>query len=106
MKKAVGFLEVQGYSVALAAMDKACKAANIKIEGIDSNNPVLGNAAPIPVVIQVKLSGRVDDIKIALESARQEASRYISEKDILTHIIPSAMPGLEKLLSTGKVKLK
>lgn len=106
MKKAVGFLEVQGYSVALAAMDKACKAANIKIEGIDSNNPAQGDAAPIPVVIQVKFSGRVDDIRIALEAARQEASNYIDEKDIITHLIPNAMPGLEKLLPIGKVKVK
>lgn len=106
MKKAVGFLEVQGYSVALAAMDKACKAANIKIEGIDSNNPAQGDAAQIPVVIQVKFSGRVDDIRIALEVARQEASNYINENDIITHLIPNAMPGLDKLLPIGKVKLK
>ena len=106
MKKAVGILEVQGYSVALASMDKACKSANIKIEGIDVNNPTLGDAAPIPVVIQVKMSGRVDDIKIALEVARLEASVYINDEDILTHLIPNAAPGLEKLLPIGKVKLK
>lgn len=106
MKKAVGFLEVQGYSVALAAMDKACKAANIKIEGIDSNNPAQGDAARIPVVIQVKFSGGVDDIKIALEVAKQEASNYINEKEIITHLIPNAMQGLERLLPIGKVKLK
>lgn len=106
MKKAIGFLEVQGYSVALTAMDKACKAANIKIEGIDCNNPSAGDAAPIPVVIQVKFSGKVDDVKVALEVAKQEAVHYIDGADVVTHIIPSAMLGLEKLLSIGKVKPK
>lgn len=106
MTKAIGILEVQGYSVALAAMDKACKNANIQMEGMDCNNPTLGDSAPIPVVIQVKFSGSISDVKVALEVARQEASLYIDDRDILTHLIPSAAPGLEKLLPIGKVKRK
>ncbi|WNF38842.1 BMC domain-containing protein [Bacillaceae bacterium IKA-2] len=106
MAKAIGMIEVQGYSVALTAMDKACKAANITIEGIDSNNPSLGDAATIPVVIQVKFTGEVSDVKIALEVARQEASRFIDEGDVLTHLIPNPFAGIEKLLALGKVKPK
>ncbi len=106
MTEAIGFLEVQGYSVALAAMDKACKAASITIQGIDSNNPSTGDAAPIPVVIQVKFTGTVSDVKVALEVARLEASRYIAEEDISTHYISAGFKGLEKLLTTGKVRLK
>lgn len=106
MAKAIGMLEVQGYSVALAAMDKAAKAANISIEGIDCNNPSLGDAAPIPVIIQVKFTGEVSDVKVALEVASQEASRYMDKKDILTHLIPSAYKGIEQLLAIGKVKRK
>lgn len=104
--KAIGFLEVQGYSVALGAMDKACKAAVIKIEGIDCNNPKLGDQAPIPVVVQVKFSGKIEDVKVALEVAREEAKNYIDENDILTHMIPSSFPELEKLLPIGKVKVR
>lgn len=106
MKQAIGFLEVQGYSVALAAMDQACKSAHIKIEGIDCNNPSMGDAAPIPVVIQVKFTGSVSDVKIALEVARMEAMKYIDEQDILTHLIPGALADLHKLLPLGKVKMK
>ncbi|MFD2445382.1 BMC domain-containing protein [Bacillus sp. CGMCC 1.16607] len=106
MTKAVGLLEVQGYSVALAAMDKACKAANITIDGMDVNNPTQGDHAPIPVVVQVKFSGSISDVEVALEVARHEASKYIAENEILTRLIPSAMKELEKLLVAGKVKPK
>lgn len=106
MSKAIGMLEVLGYSVALAAMDKACKAANVQIAGIDCNNPSSGDHATIPVVIQVKFTGEVSDVEVALEVARLEASQYIAESDILTHLIPSAFAGIENLLSLGKVKQK
>ncbi|MBU9714219.1 BMC domain-containing protein [Evansella tamaricis] len=106
MTKAIGFLEVQGYSVALAAMDQACKAADITIEGMDCNNPAQGDHAPIPVVVQVKFTGSVSDVKVALEVAKGEAKKHIPEEDILTHLIPSALKGLEKLLPLGKVKIR
>lgn len=106
VSKTIGFLEVQGYSVALAAMDQACKAANVLIEGIDCNNPAAGDHAAIPVIIQVKFSGAIADVREALEVARAEASRHIDESDILTHLIPSAMEELQKLLPSGKVKCK
>lgn len=104
MSRAVGLIEVQGYSVGLAAMDKACKAADITITGIDVNNPAQGEKAPIPVVVQVKFNGKITDVKIALEVAKQEAMKFINEQDILTHFIPSAMEELQSLLSAGKVK--
>lgn len=106
MNRATGFLEVQGYSVALAAMDKACKAAQIKIEGMESNNPSKGDKASIPVVLQVKFTGGIEDVKVALEVAYNEASKYIDQEDILTHLIPSSAKEIDKLLQAGKVKLK
>lgn len=104
MGKAAGLLEVQGFSVAMTAMDKACKAADIVIEGMDCNNPASGDDAPIPVVVQVKFTGKISDVEVALEAAKREARLHISEEDILTHLIPSSPEGLEKLLSGGKVK--
>lgn len=103
---AIGLLEVQGFSVALAAIDKACKAADITIEGMDCNNPALGDHAQIPVVVQVKFTGDISDVQTALEIAKQEAEKYIAKEEILAHLIPSAASGLEKLLPLGKVKRK
>ncbi|WP_113928825.1 BMC domain-containing protein [Bacillus sp. P14.5] len=106
MGTAIGLLEVQGFSTALAAMDKACKAAHVKIEGIDCNNPAAGENARIPVVIQVKITGNMSEVQVALDAAKDEAARYIDHSDISVHLITSSMKGIEKLLPLGKVKVK
>ena len=36
---AIGFLECAGYATVLYAMDKACKAADVEIIGVDTINP-------------------------------------------------------------------
>ena len=105
-RQALGMLEVQGYSVALAALDRACKAADIRIHGIDCNNPDGNVQAVIPLMVQVKFTGRVADVQHALEVARETARQYLPDEAILTRCIPSAAPGMEKLLPVGKVTLK
>lgn len=105
-KNALGLLEVQGYSVALAVMDKACKAAQVEIVSIDCNNPKAGDAAYIPLVVQVKFVGSVSDVKIALEVAKEAALEYIPREEIVAEYIASYDEGLEKLLGVGKVKNK
>lgn len=104
--KALGLLEVQGYSVALAVMDKACKAADIKIKAMDCNNPKAGDKAYIPVVVQVKFVGSVSDVNCALEVAREAALKYIPNEEILTRCIACYDDELEYLLNIGKVKNK
>jgi len=106
MSQALGMLEVLGFSVAMAAMDKACKAAEISIEGIDCNNPQSGDQAQIPVVVQVKFTGRISDVKEALAVAEAEAMKYIPDSDVVTRIVPSVSEELAGLLSLGKVKRK
>lgn len=105
-RKALGLLEVQGYSVALAVMDKACKAADIKILAMDCNNPKAGDKAFIPVVVQVKFIGNITDVKIALEVAKEAALEYIPKEEIVTVCISSYSEELEPLLHIGKVKVK
>lgn len=102
---AVGFLEVAGYSVALDAMDKACKAANVKIAGIDSINPK-DTSANIPLTVQVKFTGSISDVKTAVEVARKVASLYITPEEITTSIIEGPYEGVDKLVNIGKVKIK
>jgi microcompartment protein CcmL/EutN len=104
--KAVGCLEVLGYSVALDAMDKACKGADIKILGIDCNNPRAGDKAKIPNVFQVKFEGDISSVRNALDIAREVALKYIDDEDIFTHCISKKADGVDELLSIGKVKKK
>lgn len=102
---AIGFLEVAGYSVALDAMDKACKAANVTIMGIDTINPK-DTRAHIPLTVQVKFKGTVSDVKAAIEVAREVALSYITPGEITTHVIEGPFEGVDKLASIGKVKVK
>ncbi|GAB2569050.1 BMC domain-containing protein [Gracilibacillus alcaliphilus] len=104
MTQAVGLLEVLGYSVALSAMDQACKAANVEIAAMDCSNPATGDKASIPVVVQVKFTGSVSDVQVALETAREHAQQFIDDHEIITRLISQQAPGLEKLLMVGKVK--
>lgn len=104
--KAIGCLEVLGLSVALDAMDKACKKANIKILGIDCNNPSAGDKARIPNVFQVKFEGDVSSVEDALQIAKGVALKYIDEADIVTHCITKKANGIDTLLNIGKLKKK
>lgn len=105
-RNALGLLEVEGYSVALAVMDKACKSADIKIIAMDCNNPTAGNNAFIPLVVQVKFTGSISDVKAALDIAKETAVKYIPEEAIVAECITSYSEELEKLLLAGKVKNK
>ena len=102
---AIGFLEVMGYSVALDAMDKACKAANIIIMGIDTINPKDTNAN-IPLTVQVKFKGSISDVKAAIDVAYKIVSKYNKPEEITTHIIEGPYDEIEKLARIGKVKVK
>jgi ethanolamine utilization protein EutM len=104
LKYAVGFLEVAGYSIAIDAMDKACKAADIKIVGIDTINPK-NTSAFIPLSVQVKFTGSVEDVRTAIEVAREIASQYNKPEEITTHIIEGPYDGIEKLADIGKVNI-
>lgn len=103
---ALGLLEVLGYSTALACIDSAAKATNITVVGMDCNNPKAGDAAQIPVVVQVRMVGSIDDVREALEVSKYTALRYLDEKDIKVHFISSYDSSIDKIIRTGKVKLK
>jgi microcompartment protein CcmL/EutN len=106
MSNALGMLEVYGFSVALAAADRACKEAAVTLEGIDCNNPAAGEAAVIPLVVQVKLTGGVTDVEMAVQAAKMEALKYLPEEAVKTSVLTKMDEGLLPFLGSGKVKKK
>lgn len=100
---AIGFLECAGYGALLYAMDKACKAADITILGIDTINPK-DTSAFIPLTTQVKFEGSISDVKVAIEVAKEAALRFNEEKEIITAIIELPYEGVDKLARISKVK--
>lgn len=100
---AIGFLECAGYGALLYAMDKACKAADIKILGVDTINPK-DSSAFIPLTAQVKFEGNISDVKVAIEVAKEAALKFNDEKEIITAIIERPYDGVDKLAKISKVK--
>jgi ethanolamine utilization protein EutM len=100
---AIGFLECAGYGALLYAMDKACKAADIKILGVDTINPK-DSSAFIPLTAQVKFEGKISDVKVAIEVAKDAALKFNDEKEIITAIIERPYDGVDKLAKISKVK--
>jgi len=103
-KMAIGFLECAGYATVLYAMDKACKAADVGIIGVDTINPK-DTSAFIPMTAQVKFTGTVSNVQVAAEAARQAALRFNDEKEVLTEYNPAAILA-EKSTSPSAKKSK
>ena len=102
-KMAIGFLECAGYATVLYAMDKACKAADVEIIGVDTINPK-DTSAFIPMTAQVKFAGPVSSVQIAAEVAKEAALRFNDEKEVLTEVIELPYDGTEYLAHISKIK--
>lgn len=100
---ALGLLEVEGYSVALISLDAASKGANIEILSMDCNNPIKGDKATIPVVVQARIIGSIEDVKMALEIASNKALEYLSKDEVKTHLISSYSDDINKIIHLGKI---
>lgn len=99
---ALGFLECAGYGALLYAMDKACKAADIRILGIDTINPK-DTSAFIPLTAQVKFEGTVSQVKIAVEVAREAALEINQENEVVIAVIERPYEGTKELAKISKI---
>jgi len=102
---AIGFLECAGYGAVLYAMDKACKAANVRIIGIDTINPKDATAF-IPLTVQVKFEGGIDDVKEACEAAERAALKFNSPEEVLVEMIEKPYEGTKALSHITKVSFE
>ena len=91
MGKALGLIEFIGYVPAVCAADTALKAANVDLIGIEK---VTGG------IVTVKVTGDVDAVYAAVESAENFASRIGSLRS--AHVIPRLDDEVEALLINEK----
>ncbi|HII4440603.1 TPA: BMC domain-containing protein [Clostridium perfringens] len=91
MGKALGLIEFIGYVPAICAADTALKAASVDLIGIEK---VTGG------IVTVKITGDVDAVQAAVESAENYASRIGSLRS--THVIPRLDDEVENLLMNSK----
>lgn len=91
MGKALGLIEFIGYVPAICAADTALKAASVDLIGIEK---VTGG------IVTVKITGDVDAVQAAVESAENYASRVGSLRS--AHVIPRLDDEVENLLMNSK----
>ena len=73
--KALGMIEVYGFTTAIIVADKVAQTADVKLVAIDKNKPANGDSAEVPLVMIVKFEGDADGVKAALEAGVAEAKR-------------------------------
>ncbi|EGT4144601.1 BMC domain-containing protein [Clostridium perfringens] len=91
MGKALGLIEFIGYVPAICAADTALKAASVDLIGIEK---VTGG------IVTVKITGDVDAVQAAVESAENYANRIGSLRS--AHVIPRLDDEVENLLMNSK----
>lgn len=91
MGKALGLIEFIGYVPAICAADTALKAASVDLIGIEK---VTGG------IVTVKITGDVDAVQAAVESAENYASIIGSLRS--AHVIPRLDDEVENLLMNSK----
>ena len=98
-------MECAGYGALLYAMDKACKAADIKIVGVDTINPK-DTSAFIPLTAQVKFEGTISQVKVAAEVAKQAVLELDEEQEVITAVIENPYQGVNQLAEISKIKIQ
>lgn len=96
--RALGIIEVCGYSTALIVINELYNNFNIRVEAININKPAVAVLEKIPLQAQVKFMGRVSEVQEALKLGRRIALRYNEDQDIITHCIPNPQSGIDKLI--------
>lgn len=102
-KSAIGMIEVEGHSVAIAVVDKMSKEAVVKVLSLDCNNPKNEQTAQIPMTVQIIFEGTISEVVHALEVGKKEAQKYISKDVIMGSYLSKEAAGIRSLLTTGKV---
>ena len=105
--KALGMIEVYGFTTAIVVADKVAKTADVKLVAIDKNKPANGDSAKVPLVMVVKCEGDVAAVEAAVEAGIAEAKErnlYITSKIISRQ--SEDMEWFARMTATGKDKLR
>lgn len=92
MKEALGLIETIGMTAAAAALDAACKNADVTLTGCEK---VIGAGKSISVTIQ--LAGQVAAVQSAVDAGVAAAQKV--GKVLSYHVIPRPHEDLEKLMA-------
>ncbi len=106
MSKALGLLEVFGFTTAVVIGDMIAKAADVHIVALDKNKPANGDAAEVPLLMTIKFEGDVADVEQALMIGVEEAKRrnLLVTYDLISRQAEDTEK-MARIAATGKDKL-
>ncbi len=106
MSKALGLLEVFGFTTAIVIGDMIAKAADVRIVALDKNKPANGDAAEVPLLMTIKFEGDVADVEQALMVGVEEAKRrnLLVTYDLISRQAEDTKK-MARIAATGKDKL-
>ena len=107
MAKALGMIEVYGYTTSIVIADMVAKTADVKVVAIDKNKPANADKCEVPLVMVVKFMGNAAAVQSAHDAGVAEAQRrglYITSKLIAG--LDEQVDWFANLTATGKDKLR
>jgi len=106
MTKALGLLEVFGFTTAVVIGDMIAKAADVTIVALDKNKPAAGDAAEVPLLMTIKFEGDVAAVEHGLDVGVAEAKRrnLLVTYDLISRQAEDTKK-MAKIAATGKDKL-
>ncbi len=107
MSKALGLLEVYGFTTAVVIGDMIAKAADVTIVALDKNKPANGDAAEVPLLMTIKFEGDVSAVEYGLEVGVKEAQRrnLLVTYDLISRQAEDTKK-MAAIAATGKDKLR
>ena len=107
MSKALGLLEVFGFTTAVVIGDMIAKAADVTIVALDKNKPANGDAAEVPLLMTIKFEGNTAAVEHGLEVGVAEAKRrnlYVTP-DLISRQAEDTKK-MARIDATGRDKLR
>ena len=107
MAKALGLLEVFGFTTSVVIGDMIAKAADVTIVALDKNKPAAGDAAEVPLLMTIKFEGDAAAVEHGLEVGVAEAKRrnlYVTS-DFISRQAEDTVK-MARIAATGKDKLR
>ena len=107
MAKALGLLEVFGFTTAVVIGDLVAKAADVTIVALDKNKLANGDAAEVPLLMTIKFEGDVAAVEQAMDAGVAEAKRrnLLVSYDIISRQAEDTQK-MARINATGKDKLR
>ncbi len=107
MTKALGLLEVYGFTTAVVIGDLIAKTADVTIVALDKNKPANGDAAEVPLLMTIKFEGDVAAVEQAMEAGVAEAERrnLLVTHDIISRQAEDTVK-MARICATGRDKLR